>query len=785
VPTLRKVKIRVFSSASDAERARRPTDAVLVVVSILAFASVAFVDASSDRLVTATTSVIDALPGLLGWFWEISETMLVLWALVLLAAAVAGHGRLALFRDQCLAILVIAGAAAVSLAQGTSLLDGLTTTGAPPIDPAVRLAFAVGVIATTGPHLARPLRRVGRWAITLGALAEIALVITTPLGVIESLALGFGAAAVIHLVFGSPGGRPSPGEVQEALRTLGVDVAEVHPAALSARGVGVMDAVARDGRTLQAKVYGRDAWDGQLLAVTWSYLWYRDDTPNLTLNRLQQVEHEAFLTLLAERAGVRVHPVVAAGMAEEDALLVVEVTSRPFSSVPPDEITDDALDDLWRSTVRLHDAGIAHGALDDEHIGLTPDGTAVLGGFGGAAVATQQSQLRADRTQLLVTTALHVGEDRAVASALSAIGREGLAELLPFIQRAALTRSTRATLKARGTTLDVIRTRAADAAETEPPKLQPLRRVTWSSLLIVALLIFATWAVFTAVSDVGLSTIASELAGADAAWLWFALAVSPLAQVAEAFSTMGACPRPLRLGPAIGLQFAIRFVALAVPTSAGRVALNVRFFQRAGLSTSPAIAVGLVDSVAGFVVQVFLLVTIWIAGLATLTLSTGGLDLNISSQTVVAIVIGAVVVIACVFTVPKVRNAIRPRLAEAAEALAVLRTPSKVLELFAGNLAAQVVLAAVLGLCLRAFGEHATLAELILVNTLASLLSGVLPVPGGIGVMEAAIGGGLVAIGIPQPAAVSAAILYRLITFYLPPIWGAYAMRVLRRRGYL
>jgi uncharacterized protein (TIRG00374 family) len=91
----------------------------------------------------------------------------------------------------------------------------------------------------------------------------------------------------------------------------------------------------------------------------------------------------------------------------------------------------------------------------------------------------------------------------------------------------------------------------------------------------------------------------------------------------------------------------------------------------------------------------------------------------------------------------------------------------------------------VLGLCLRAFGEHATLAELILVNTLASLLSGVLPVPGGIGVMEAAIGGGLVAIGIPQPAAVSAAILYRLITFYLPPIWGAYAMRVLRRRGYL
>ena len=91
----------------------------------------------------------------------------------------------------------------------------------------------------------------------------------------------------------------------------------------------------------------------------------------------------------------------------------------------------------------------------------------------------------------------------------------------------------------------------------------------------------------------------------------------------EAFSTLGACPRPLRLGPVIGLQFAIRFIALAVPSSAGRVALNVRFFQRAGLATSPAIAVGLVDSLAGFVVQVLLLV-IWLAGLGTLTLSTGG-----------------------------------------------------------------------------------------------------------------------------------------------------------------
>ena len=91
----------------------------------------------------------------------------------------------------------------------------------------------------------------------------------------------------------------------------------------------------------------------------------------------------------------------------------------------------------------------------------------------------------------------------------------------------------------------------------------------------------------------------------------------------------------------------------------------------------------------------------------------------------------------------------------------------------------------VLGACLRAFGEHLPLADLILVNTLASLLSGILPIPGGIGVMEAAISYGLVAAGVAEPTAVAAAIMYRLVTFYLPPLWGVVAMRQLRHKGYI
>jgi len=58
--------------------------------------------------------------------------------------------------------------------------------------------------------------------------------------------------------------------------------------------------------TLSVKVYGRDAWDGQLLANLWRLAWYRESEQMVRFSRVELVEHEGFVTLLAERAGVRV-----------------------------------------------------------------------------------------------------------------------------------------------------------------------------------------------------------------------------------------------------------------------------------------------------------------------------------------------------------------------------------------------------------------------------------------------------------------------------------------------
>jgi uncharacterized protein (TIRG00374 family) len=135
--------------------------------------------------------------------------------------------------------------------------------------------------------------------------------------------------------------------------------------------------------------------------------------------------------------------------------------------------------------------------------------------------------------------------------------------------------------------------------------------------------------------------------------------------------------------------------------------------------------------------------------------------------------------------VPRYRAMLHAQASSATTALRVLRSPTKMGMIFAGNLGAQLLQAIILGLCLRAFGYHATMAELLLVNTIASLFAGFMPVPGGMGVAEAAYTAGLVALGISNAPTMSTAIAFRIVTYYLPPVWGAIAIRWRRQHSYL
>ena len=100
-------------------------------------------------------------------------------------------------------------------------------------------------------------------------------------------------------------------------------------------------------------------------------------------------------------------------------------------------------------------------------------------------------------------------------------------------------------------------------------------------------------------------------------------------------------------------------------------------------------------------------------------------------------------------------------------------------------MAAQVLSSLCLLSCLLAYGGRLSFVEIVFVNTSASFLASLVPVPGGVGIAEAALIAGLTAFGIPAEIATATVITHRLFTSYLPPIWGSQAMKWLVREGYL
>jgi uncharacterized membrane protein YbhN (UPF0104 family) len=303
--------------------------------------------------------------------------------------------------------------------------------------------------------------------------------------------------------------------------------------------------------------------------------------------------------------------------------------------------------------------------------------------------------------------------------------------------------------------------------------------------LLTAALIFAAYLLITQLADIGFGTIAHELGDADPAWLVVALILAQSTFIGSGISVRGAVATPLALLPCVVLQSAMKFINLTVPSSAGRIGMNLRFLQRMGVPSPQALAAGAVDDVSETIVQLalFLLVLPLVnAHLDTSEFHGAAPDSRLVAAILVAVVASVVIVLA----VPKLHAKVVPAVRSAFSGLwEVARDRHKRLELFGGNLASELLYALSLGATCLAYGVDLNLAQLVFVNTAASVLSSLIPTPGGIGAAEASLAAGLIAMGVDKPTAFAIAITQRLWTFYLPPIWGYVSLRWLTRKGYV
>jgi uncharacterized membrane protein YbhN (UPF0104 family) len=490
------------------------------------------------------------------------------------------------------------------------------------------------------------------------------------------------------------------------------------------------------------------------------------------------VERRALLSYATEDAGAptpRLRAVVRVGP-EASVLAFDHCFGTTLADRNPG-CTDEELKAIWDAVNVLHTHRVTHRSLTADRILLTGGGQVVLLDPGDGDVAASDLQIRLDVAQLLAELALVVGPDRAADLALENAGADELVAVVPLLQRVALARSTRAALRRRKDVLPALRKRllaAVPGGEVAPARLERIRFRTLVTLV-------ATIAgAYLLAGELARESLGHVLRAADWHWSAVALGLSALTYVAATLSLSGFVPGRLSFFRTLLAQVAGSFVTLVTPAAVGGAALNIRYLQRRKLPAAVAAASVGVAQVVALVMHILLLV-VFIA-------LAGAAKHPFEPPTWFYLVLAGLVVAALgVLALPAGRRLLRARLAPTLgqvlpRLLEVAQQPRKLAEGIGGTLLLSAAYILCLAACVQAFHGSVAVASIAVVYLTGSALGSIIPTPGGLGAVEAALTAGLVAAGLHGTEAASAVLLFRLLTFWLPVPFGWAALSYLERK---
>ena len=516
-----------FAPIGDGQRRRRGSDGLRLAGAILALVCCVLVIRYDSRIDRAITQVIHPPPRSITWLVTVVYDVGAFGVTIVLAGLALLARRWVVARDIALSA---AGTAAVSgilillLGSSGGRPSGIEIRGYSLTFPVLQIALFMAVTTAVLPYLARSLQRLIELFVALVALAAAVGGHGLPVNVLGSLAIGWGAAVLVRLIFGSPLGLPSAEDVRQLLGELGIGARNVQALPRQVWGVAKYQATetrqpGSPGQLIAISVYGRDAADAKLLTKTGRFLLYRDSGPGLTVTRLQQVEHEAYLTMRAAQADVAVPEIVEAGTAgsAKDALLVYRCPAGlRLSDADGSEVTDATLDDLYRQLLTLREARIAHGAISGDTLLVDPAAeTVTLADFRNAVSNASADQLDRDLAGAIAATAVTVSADRAADAAARCLDAEVLGAALQRMHPAGLDPVLSRSLRGKRELLPEVRNRAAQAKSIDVPKLVEPRRVSWPTLIMVVGTLIGGWALIGVLLDVSQSfdtVIGAELA---------------------------------------------------------------------------------------------------------------------------------------------------------------------------------------------------------------------------------------------------------------------------------
>ncbi len=650
--------------------------------------------------------------------------------------------------------------------------------------PSGHTTTAAALAAAAAPYLPRRARRTVWVGAALVAVARVYVGAHLPLDVVGGFALGAAVGAIVNLALGTPRRDLDAGLVQRVLAAGRYPVRDLTPIATHGGAATPFLATAGDGTKVFVKAIDRERRDADAFGIGRSLPCVPPRRGRTSVRDRAAARRARSAALFAR--GPRGRALGASDHAHVGACGTEHPRARPGRG--PDDRRRRPTHARRRhghggvegGRVPARRACIAHRHLSLDNVMLDAHGQPWIVDFGDAEAGASDRALAQDVAELLASLALVVGAERAVATAVAALGKAAVTDALPLMQPLALTTTTRRVMHRHRGLLDEVRNRAADAVGAEHVKIEPLTRVRWRSVLILACLLVATYLLLPQVGEFHRTLSAAR--HADPGWLVLSLFVSAGTFLAAALSLSGAVLAPVAFGRTFVTQLASSFANKITPAGLGGMGINVRYLERSGVSKEDAVGAVALNGTVGFVVHVVALALsaslLGHTGLPHVHLPDGWILL--AAAAVVSSVAGVVLE-----TSFGRKHVLLPTERTGRDLLAVVRRPTKAVQMFTGAFLVLASYVLALGFALTAFHAHASWLEVTAVYLGGSAVASAAPTPGKVGAVEAALIAGLTGVGIASGPAVAGVLAFRLATFWLPIIPGYLAFHSLTERDLL
>jgi glycosyltransferase 2 family protein len=611
------------------------------------------------------------------------------------------------------------------------------------------------------------------------ALVNLAALHTTVLSLLITLLAGRAIGLAVRYTAGSMSLRPTAEQIAAALGTVGCELTElrrVPPAGGESRHYA---ATARGGGRLDVFAYDQDQQ-----AAGAFYRLYRMVRLQTQVSHRQPlsvdrtVERRALLSYAAANADAltpRLRGLARAG--PEAIALAYDHYDGATLADRGGEATPAELGKVWDAVRQLHAHRITHGALTADRILLTGSGDVMLLDMSSGEVAATDLEVRLDLVQLISELAVYAGPEQVADLVVGKVSTDEVAALVPLLQTVVLAPVTKASLSRHKEILPELRKRllaAVPGREVAPVRLERIR------LRTLVTLVASVAAAYLLAGELARTSLASTLRSADWSWGIVAVALSALTYVGATWSLTGYVTERLSFVRTLLAQLAGSFVTLVTPAAVGGAALNVRYLQRRNVPAPVAAATVGVSQVVAFVLHILLLV-VFVAVTGTAQ------SHPFRPPTWIYFVLIAIVAIGlAVLAFPAGRRLLRARVAQplgqvVPRLLQLAQQPRKLAQGIGGALLLSASYILCLDVCVRALGGSAPLASVAVVYLTGSAIGSLVPTPGGLGAVEAALSAGLRATGLAGALAVGSVLLFRLLTFWLPVPVGWAAFRYLEK----